>query len=95
VQDARASGDGERRAVAAGLERLAPGLDADELDALVATKGAKMPIAFEPPPTHAMTRSGRRPSCSRTCARASSPMTRCRSRTIAGYGAGPTAEPMM
>jgi hypothetical protein len=25
--------------------------------------------------------------------RASSPMSRCRSRTIAGYGAGPTAEP--
>ena len=41
-----------------------------------------------------LARAGRRPSCSRICTRASSPITRCRSRTIAGYGAGPTAEPI-
>ena len=30
-------------------------------------KGWKSPIAFEPPPTHATRRSGRRPSASRIC----------------------------
>ena len=59
------------------------------------TNGTNVPIAFEPPPTHAITRSGRRPVASSTWARASSPITRWRSRTSAGYGDGPTAEPMM
>ena len=53
-----------------------------------------MPIAFEPPPTQAITREGSRPIASSACARASSPITRCRSRTSAGNGAGPTAEPI-
>ena len=53
-----------------------------------------MPIAFEPPPTQAITREGRRPIASSACARASSPITRWRSRTSAGNGAGPTAEPI-
>ena len=48
------------------------------------TKAAKMPIAFEPPPTQATTASGRRPMRARICARASSPITRCSSRTISG-----------
>ena len=43
-----------------------------------------MPIAFEPPPTHATTTSGSRPSASRNCSRASWPITACRSRTISG-----------
>ena len=34
------------------------------------------PIALEPPPTHATSRSGKRFSASRICARASSPITR-------------------
>jgi hypothetical protein len=59
------------------------------------TNGAKAPIEFEPPPTQAITRSGSRPSICWIWARSSSPITRWRSRTIAGYGAGPTAEPMM
>ncbi len=60
------------------------------------TNGAKMPIAFDPPPTQATTASGvSDPVCSRSCARVSSPITRWRSRTIAGYGCGPIAEPMM
>ena len=54
-----------------------------------------MPIEFDPPPTHAITRSGSRPVRSSIWSRASSPITRWRSRTIAGYGAGPTHEPMM
>ena len=45
-------------------------------------KSANRPIAFEPPPTQATTASGRRPSCSRICARASRPITRWNSRTI-------------
>ena len=50
--------------------------------------GTKVPIALLPPPTQATTRSGRRPAACWICARASSPITRCRSRTSAGYGAG-------
>ena len=45
-----------------------------------------IPIEFEPPPTQAITRCGRRPARSSTCARASSPITRWRSRTSAGIG---------
>ena len=68
-----------------------------------------MPIALEPPPTHATTVSGSRPgplvkvACAyspplvglSSCARASCPITACRSRTMSGKGCGPTAEPMM
>ena len=39
-----------------------------------------MPIALEPPPTQAATASGSRPVSSSTCSRASSPMTRWKSR---------------
>ena len=48
------------------------------------TKPANMPIAFEPPPTHATTASGSRPSASSSCSRASRPITACSSRTISG-----------
>ena len=34
------------------------------------------------------------PSCSSTCSRASRPITLCSSRTIVGYGCGPTQEPI-
>ena len=75
--------------------RRARRLDADDLDARVSSrKPANIPIAFEPLPTQAITASGNRPSSSRTCARASRPITACSSRTIAGYGAGPTQEPI-
>ena len=52
-----------------------------------------MPIAFDPPPTQAATASGSRPVSSSTCARASSPMTRWKSRTIVGNGCGPATVP--
>ena len=39
------------------------------------TKPRKMPIAFEPPPTHATTASGSPPSAARICSRASRPIT--------------------
>ena len=54
--------DGQRRAVAAGLDALARRLDADELDARRRRGTAvKMPIAFEPPPTQATHAVGQAP----------------------------------
>ena len=41
-------------------------------------------MALEPPPTQATTASGSRPAISRIWARASSPMTDWKSRTMAG-----------
>ena len=63
-------------------------------DAGVGTNAVKMPIALEPPPTQATTASGSRPVRSSTCARASSPITRWKSRTIIGNGCGPATEPI-
>ena len=54
----------------------------------------KMPIALDPPPTQAITASGRRPAISCTWRRASTPMTRWKSRTIMGNGCGPPTDPM-
>jgi len=56
-------------------------------------KASKIPMALLPPPTQATMVSGRRPSCSRHCARASRPMTDWNSRTMVGYGCGPSALP--
>ena len=61
---------------------------------MVGTNAVNMPIAFEPPPTHAATTSGSPPSADANCALASSPITRWKSRTIAGNGCGPTTDPM-
>jgi len=55
--------------------------------------GQKRPIAFDPPPTQATSRSGSRPMTRRDCTRASSPITRWKSRTSIGYGWGPITEP--
>ncbi len=44
----------------------------------------KSPIALLPPPTHATSSSGRRPSRARICSLASTPITRWKSLTIAG-----------
>ena len=57
-------------------------------------KAWKMPIALEPPPTQATTASGSRPAMASTCSRASTPITRWKSRTIIGNGCGPPTEPM-
>ena len=56
-------------------------------------KAVNMPIALEPPPTQAATASGSAPVSSRHWARASSPIPRQKSRTIAGNGCGPAAVP--
>ena len=68
---------------AAGLEH--PGLDRLPRQNLV--------IEFDPPPTQAITRSGKRPNCSRHWARVSRPITDWKSRTIRGNGCGPITEP--
>ena len=57
--------------------------------------GQKRPMALDPPPTQATSRSGNRPVALSAWARASSPITRWKSRTIIGYGCGPMAEPRM
>ena len=57
-------------------------------------QASKSPIAFEPPPTQATSASGRRPSASRSWARASRPTIDWKSRTIDGNGWGPTTEPI-
>ena len=58
------------------------------------TNAWKMPIALEPPPTHAHTASGRAPISDMSWARASSPMIRWKLRTISGKGCGPVTVPM-
>ena len=57
-------------------------------------KAWNAPIAFEPPPTHAMTASGSLPASACICSLASTPMTRWKSRTMTGKGCGPITEPM-
>jgi hypothetical protein len=72
---------------------VAPGLEADEAHPGSSMKRWKMPIALEPPPTQAITASGRRPVVASTCSRASTPMIRWNSRTISGNGCGPVTVP--
>ena len=91
----RAPADGSGAAWRPGVDALARRLDADELDALVVDEGREDPDRVRAPADAGDDGSGSRPSCSRICARASSPMTRWKSRTIVGIGCGPTTEPMM
>ncbi|CSI74976.1 Uncharacterised protein [Vibrio cholerae] len=49
-------------------------------------KSANIPIAFEPPPTQAITASGKRPSRARIWFLVSSPIMRWNSRTMVGNG---------
>ena len=53
------------------------------------------PRPLLPPPAQATTASGRAPACSSAWARASSPMTDWKVRTMSGNGCGPRAEPRM
>ena len=84
MEDAgHAPGDGG--AVAARLQPVAAGFDADRAWRRVSMKPAKVPMALLPPPTQATTYSGSAPPrISRHWARASSPTTRWNSRTIHG-----------
>ena len=54
---------------------------------------SKMPMALLPPPTQATMTSGRRPRSSWHWRLASWPMTDWNSRTMSGYGCGPSTEP--
>ena len=73
----------ERGSVAAAVEALTPA--STPISSTSSSRnGTKVPIEFEPPPTHAITRAGSAPSAASACSRASSPITRCRSRTSAG-----------
>ena len=72
---------------------LPPASNPINLTALSSINGWKIPIAFEPPPTHASTASGNFPVNSRTCALASTPIILWKSRTIVGNGCGPASVP--
>ena len=75
----------ERGAVAAGVDALARRLDADQLDVGVVEEAGEGPDrvrAAADAGDHP--RRGGRPRPRATCSRASSPITRCRSRTSAG-----------
>jgi hypothetical protein len=76
-----------------GLDAIARRLDDRQAHRRLTDEPGEQPIAFEPPPTQAIARSGSRPSTANNCAAASSPIRRWRSRTIVGYGCGPIAEP--
>ena len=60
---------------------------------LSSRKPENIPIALLPPPTHANTISGSRPSFLRHCFRASLPIQLWKCLTIVGYGWGPAAVP--
>ena len=81
--------------VLACLRSSAAGLCPHERDVSVVSERAKIPAAFEPPPTQATTMSGRRPTCSRHWALVSRPITDWKSRTIIGNGCGPTTLPIV
>ena len=76
------------------VDAVAAGLDADSRTESSSRKPWNRPMALLPPPTQATTSSGSAPSRSRICARASSPMTAWKSRTMAGKGCGPAAVPI-
>ena len=94
MQDAGAPG-AQRGAVAAAVEPLPRGLDADQLDlGVVEERGEDADRVGAAADAGDHPRRAARPRPSSACSRASSPITRCRSRTRAGKGAGPTAEPI-
>ena len=73
---------------------VAAGLDADQPHARVVEEGGEDAHGVGAAADAGDHRVGQAPARSEHCARASSPMTRCRSRTIAGYGCGPATLPM-
>ena len=86
----------ERRGVAPGVEPFARRFDADQLDvAVVDERVEDRPSRSSRRPRTRRPSSAAVPSRSSICARASVPMIAWKSRTIRGYGAGPTTEPMM
>ena len=94
MQDPAAPG-GQRSAGATAVEPLPRGLDADQLDLGIVEEGDEDPDRVRTPADAGDHARRQQPSAASACSRASAPITNCRSRTSAGYGAGPTAEPMM
>jgi hypothetical protein len=94
VQDAGAAAL-DRCGMSRSVDAVAGASTPVELDALVVQNASNMPIAFDPPPTHAMTASGKPADL----------VEQLRSRlfaddllevaTIAGNGWGPAAVPKM
>src|SRR6185312_6755058 len=82
---------GERCAMPAELRTGAARLDADQLDAGGPDEGREHADRVGAAP-HTRQHVARIRSA--YCARASSPITRCRSRTSIGKGCGPTTEPI-
>ena len=89
VQDARLPLR-DRRAVFAEVHAAAAGLDADQPDAGRADERGEHADRVAAAADDAVTTSGSAPCTAVYCARASSPITRCRSRTSHGNGCGPT-----
>ena len=85
VEDAGATGAEARRA---------GGLDADEPHLLVVEEAGEHADRVRAAADAGDDASGSRPSAARTCSRDSRPITACSSRTISGYGSGPTHEPI-
>ena len=83
----------ERGTVTAALDPLSRRLDPDQLD-LVPEEGGEGPDRVGAAPDAGDHPLRQAPSATSACSRASSPITLCRSRTSAGKGAGPTAEPI-
>jgi hypothetical protein len=95
VQDPGAVAERERRAVAGRVEPVPPRPRPDELDRRVVDEGREDAHGVRAAADARDDAAGSRPHASSIWARASSPMIRCRSRTSAGNGRGPTTEPMM
>ena len=86
MQDARAA----RRRGSPRLGRL----DADQPHVGVVDEAGEDPDRVRAAADAGDDASGSRPSASRICSRASRPITAWSSRTISGYGCGPTHEPI-
>src|SRR5262249_49456119 len=80
------------RAVLAGRDATTTGLHPDDPHAALGDERMEQPDAVAAT-THATTTSGSLPSARRDCVFVSLPMTVWKSRTIIGYGCGPSAEP--
>ena len=79
--------------VPAGLDAVAAGLHADQPDAGIIQEGVEDADGVGPAADAGHHRVGQPAGHASTCARASRPMMRCKSRTISGNGCGPLTVP--
>ena len=91
----RQAGPSERREDAGGHPRLAaPAASRHEAHVRVVDEGGEEADGVRAAADARHHGYGSRPSAARNCWRASWPITACSSRTMVGYGCGPTQEPM-